>query len=134
MKKFLILASLAFLALWSCERVEPTSISYKYKATLNGTIKYHQGNVAPGLDVTIGINVGKDEADKDIIEDYIVRTNSAGQYTFSLNCKSKDGIVVNYIKLEDYEQDGKKYSAKKNVNQQIKPDETVVIDVMYSEV
>ncbi|MBR6347113.1 MAG: hypothetical protein IKR69_06975 [Bacteroidales bacterium] len=132
MKKFLILASLALLALWSCQRVEPTTINYKYKATLNGTVKFHNGNlVNPGTEVTIGILVGKDESNKDIIEDYIVKTNSVGQYTFSLNCKSKDGIAVKYVKLEAEYKDGEDTYYAYADGKVIKPDETVVIDVQY---
>lgn len=106
MKKLMILALAALFALASCQKVEPTSISYKYTATVQGTVFYAQGNTFAESGYVLEITVNDGVEDKE----YAAAINSSnGGYSLSVPCKSSNGITVNSLKFKEYKNDGKTY-------------------------
>ena len=105
MKKLLtiVMVSVLGLVFAGCTKVDPTTVDYKYSASVGGTVVYSNGNPAVGFDVTLNVTGS-------VRSTYRVVTDSSGKFSIVLPCLAKEGISVSAF-VSNFVYKGLKYSS-----------------------
>lgn len=122
MKKIVLFAVAALLGVFlldGCTKVAPTTVNYKYSATVRGSVEYDNGNPAAGFEVAISLGGAPQSK-------YHAVTDSDGKFSITIPCLGKAGLSGVTANVTNFVYKGKKYSATKaaSAGGDVKPGES----------
>lgn len=104
MKKLITIAIFVVLGLMlSGCRKEPTNVTFKYKVPVSGSVKYANGNAAPGFLVTITASGAPSSS-------YGVTTDGSGNFSITIPSVGKTNFSIS-AKVDKFVKDDKVYSS-----------------------
>ena len=110
MKKFILITLAAALGLMlsGCNKVEPTSLSYKYSVSVSGKVTFNEesGNGADGIEVSLSVTGAPHST-------YRATTNGSGNYSITIPSTGKGGISVT-ASVKESIRGNYKYSSKES--------------------